>query len=171
MERSASPRRMMRALVLAGAMASAVLATSVRAEKQAAPGETEFKPQSTFYAELLGSGIAYSLNYDYRAARNLALRAGGEGWGGTGGVVAIFPVTVSGLLGTGKNNFEFGGGPVFIFGTGDLHDFGTTVIGSAFVAYRMQPAEGGFFFRAGIGPLFNSNAFLIWPVLAFGVSF
>ena len=157
--------------MLTAAVAMGFLAPLVRAQEARAPGETTFTPQSTFYAELFGSGIAYSLNYDYRPAPHLALRAGIEGWGGTGGGIGIFPFTVSGLMGKRQHNFELGGGPVFIFGTGDLQDFNTTVIGSAFVAYRMQPPGGGFFFRCGMGPLFNGEGFLIWPVLSFGVSF
>ena len=157
--------------LLAGIAMMLSFTPSARAQEGPAPAETKFAPQGTVYAELFGSGVAYSLNFDYRGTRHLALRAGLEGWGGSGGGIFVFPFTASGLIGKRQHNFEIGGGPVLLAGTGDLHDFGTTIIGSAFVAYRMQPPEGGFFFRAGIGPLFNSSAFLIWPVISLGVSF
>lgn len=158
-------------MMLVSAFVTPGIAAPAWAQQAGVTHEMKFAPQSTFYGELFGSAVVYSLNYDYRATRNLALRAGFAGWGGSGGALGIFPFTASGLIGKGKNSFEFGGGPVFLAGTGDLQDFDTHVFGSAFVAFRMQPPEGGFFFRAGIGPLFNNNSFLIWPVLSFGVSF
>jgi len=158
-------------MMLVSAFLTVGIAAPSWAQQWGAAYQKEFVPQSTVYGELFGSALAYSLNYDYRATRNLALRVGFAGWGGAGGALGIFPFTASGLIGKGKNSLEVGGGPVFLTGTGDLRDFETHVFGSAFVAFRMQPPEGGFFFRAGIGPLFNKDLFLIWPVLSFGVSF
>ena len=165
-------RQRLPAILIAGALLALFAAAPARAEPSDAVADSTFKPQSTFYVELLGSAILYSFNYDYRMARHAAVRAGIEAWGGNGDAVVAFPLTVSALIGgRGKGSFEIGGGPVFLAGTDNLQDFDGEIIFSTFVAFRLQPPEGGFFMRAGIGPVFGGGDWLIWPALSFGYSF
>jgi len=168
------PRRIrdrVSALTIAGTLIALCATAPAGAVETGPAGDSAFKPQGTFHVELFGSAVAYSLNYDYRPVRGAALRAGFEAWGGSGGAVFVVPLTASALLGRGKGCFEIGGGPVFLAGTGDVQDFSTNVLLSTFVAFRLQPPEGGFFMRAGMGPLFGGGDWLIWPVLSFGYSF
>jgi hypothetical protein len=158
--------------MIAGTLLVLCSGAPARADQPAAGADSTFKPQGSFYVELLGSAIIYSFNYDYRMARHFALRAGVEAWGGSGGAVFAIPVTASALFGRGKGCLEIGGGPVFLGGAGDVEDFDGEVLISTFVAFRLQPPESGFMMRAGIGPVFDSaGEWLIWPALSFGYSF
>jgi hypothetical protein len=165
-------RQRLPAILIAGAVFALFAVSPARAEPSGAAADSTFKPQGSFYVELLGSAVLYSFNYDYRFARGAAVRAGFEAWGGSGSAVFGFPLTVSALIGgRGKGSFEIGGGPVFLAGTDNLEDFDSEVIFSTFVAFRLQPPEGGFMMRAGIGPVFGGGEWLIWPALSFGYSF
>jgi len=159
-------------LIIAGALLALCAVAPARAEPSSAVADSTFKPQGTFYVELLGSGILYSFNYDYRWTRHAAIRGGVEAWGSSGSAAFAFPVTASALIGgRGKGSFEIGGGPVFLAGTEDLQDFEGEILFSTFLAFRLQPPQGGFFMRAGIGPVFGGGEWLIWPALSFGYSF
>ena len=59
MDRFGLPHRGARKLMLAGAVAMALIAPSVQAQVEGAPGETKFAPQGTFYAELFNSEFVY----------------------------------------------------------------------------------------------------------------
>lgn len=171
MNRTGCIRPRLPALILiAGTVLALFAVAPARAETSA---DSTFKPQGTFYVELLGSGIIYSFNYDHRVARHAALRAGIEAWGGNGGGVFAVPVTASALIGSGKGCFEIGGGPVFLGGAGTVsaEDFSDEILISTFVAFRLQPPQGGFFMRAGIGPVFGGGDWIIWPAVSFGYSF
>jgi len=157
-------------IVFLACVSTALVHQPARAEETTATTGLKFVPQQSFYVELLGSAVAASLNYDFRPTRNLAVRGGFMGWGGSDDYILIFPVTVSALVGKNQHNFEFGGGPVFLAGE-EIADFNTDVIASFFMGYRLQPPAGGFLFRAGIGPLFGDGEWLIWPQFSFGVAF
>jgi len=171
MNRTGCIRQRVPALIIAGTLLALCAVAPARAEQPGAVADSAFKPQGSFYVELLGSAIAYSFNYDYRVSRHAAFRAGVEAWGGSGGALFAFPVTASALVGRGKGSLEIGGGPVFLSGTEELRDLNAEVLFSTFVAFRLQPPEGGFFMRAGIGPVFADGEWLIWPALSFGHSF
>jgi hypothetical protein len=90
---------------------------------------------------------------------------------------AIFiPLGINYLLGKDeKHYFELGGGvtPVIVNDTysGTSDDFRST-FGHLNIGYRVQPKEGGFFFRAAINPVFGKGFF--WPYyggVAFGYKF
>jgi hypothetical protein len=158
--------------MIGGALLALCAVAPARAEPSGAAADSTFKPQGSFYVELLGSAVLYSFNYDYRMARHGSVRVGLEAWGGSGGAVFAIPLTASALLGSGKGCFEIGGGPVFLAGAGDVEDFTGEVLISTFVAFRLQPPESGFMMRAGIGPIFDSaGEWIIWPALSFGYSF
>ena len=173
MNRTGCIRPRLPALILiAGTVLALFAVAPARAETSASVADSTFRPQGSFYVEILGSAVLYSFNYDYRFARHAAVRAGFEAWGGSTDVVLGFPVTISALIGgRGKGSFEIGGGPVFLAGTDNLQDFDGEVIFSTFVAFRLQPPQGGFMMRAGIGPVFGGGEWLLWPALSFGYSF
>lgn len=139
-------------------------------------------PAKAVYFELGGPGIA-SLNYDMRFTKSESGIGGRIGFGGfsigsnTERTTAIFiPVGINYIMGKDeKNYFEIGGGitPVLISDTysGTSDNFRST-FGHLNIGYRMQPKDGGFFFRAAINPVFAKNFF--WPYyggLSFGYKF
>ena len=172
MNRTGCIRPRLPAILIAGTVLALFAAAPARAESSDAMADSTFQPQGTFHIELLGSAVLYSLNYDYRWTRYAAVRGGFEAWGSSAGAAFAFPLTASALIGgRGKGSFEIGGGPVFLAGTGEFQDFESEVIFSTFIAFRLQPPEGGFFMRAGLGPVFGGGEWIIWPALSFGYSF
>ncbi|MDT3404850.1 hypothetical protein [Mucilaginibacter terrae] len=134
------------------------------------------------YAELLGPGLLFSLNYDTRfgKARN--------GWGGRAGAgyvsaddnsILTLPVQVNYLLGKKGKYFEVGLGATFISTNGSnkeddffVFDDVNTTIGTMTFGYRYQPVDGGFNFRASLNPVFNKNNFIPYYFgLSFGYTF
>lgn len=129
-------------------------------------------PAKAVYFELGGPGVA-SLNYDMRFGKTESGIGGRAGIGGfsLGAVdnrfTAIFiPLELNYIKSKNdRNYFELGGGitPVLVnesISTGDNERFRST-FGHVTIGYRLQPKEGGFFFRAAITPIFNKNFF--WP--------
>ena len=140
------------------------------------------KPAKAAYFELGGPGVA-SLNYDMRFTKSESGFGGRVGIGGfslgTDGersTVLFIPLGVNYITGKdGKNYFEVGGGvtPVIVNDTydGTTDNFRST-FGHLSIGYRMQPKNGGFFFRAAINPVFGKGFF--WPYyggIAFGYKF
>ena len=88
---------------------------------------------------------------------------------------AIFvPITLNYVTGKSKGSyFEFGAGATFV-PSSSVEDDGPLrhTSGHLNFGYRYQPAEGGFFFRATINPIFGEGYF--WPYyggLSFGYKF
>lgn len=130
------------------------------------------------YFELGGPGLA-SFNFDTRFSPKESGIGGRIGFGGfsIGGSGAVFlPVGVNYLFGKdGRNYFELGAGvtPVFTFSDFD-NDDGTfsTTFGHLNFGYRLQPRNGGFFFRAAINPIFGNGFFFpYYGGVAFGYKF
>jgi hypothetical protein len=144
-------------------------AAPARAQQAPAAPDSGFQRQRTIYAEVLGSGDVYSLNYDVRVSPGAALRAGVASWGVGSGVIA-FPLTASSLIGRGELSLEIGAGPMFVTGV-DVSDFGSNVILISFAAFRVQPRDGHVFARAGIEPLFGGGNWEVWPTFAAGYTF
>lgn len=134
----------------------------------------------SMYFELGGPGLA-SINFDTRFAKS------DDGFGGRVGVggfsvgtsgdrvgVVFIPIGVNYLLGRdGKNYFELGGGltPVIASNSSSDGDF-TSTFGHVSFGYRMQPADGGFTFRAFISPVFGKGYFIpYYGGLSFGYKF
>ncbi len=131
------------------------------------------------YFEIGGPGVS-SLNYDMRFGKSeggTGLRAGIGGFSlGSAGdrFTAIFvPLGFNYIKSKdSRNYFELGGGitPVFLSSgssSGNNEKLSST-FGYLDIGYRLQPKEGGFFFRAAINPVFNKYFF--WPYYG-GVSF
>lgn len=144
------------------------------------PEEPRPAPNSVF-AEGLGAGLAYSINYERRVIDALGVRVGfsylsfsASAVGPNGQVsessaaLVTLPVTVSylGLRG-GKHALEVGGGGTFVYAGGSGSSIGlssegsgATGYGNIMLGYRLHPVGGaGFQFRIGmmalIGPGLN----------------
>lgn len=132
--------------------------------------------KSVFF-EIGGPGLA-SFNFDTRFGPKE------DGFGGRVGIggfkidevgIVFIPVGVNYLLGKdGRNYFEIGGGVTPVIASdedADSDNFSST-FGWLNFGYRMQPAEGGFTFRAFITPVFGSGFFIpYYGGVSFGYKF
>ncbi len=137
-------------------------------------------PAKAFFFELGGPGIA-SVNYDMRFTKSESGFGGRVGVGGFSlsdgsekfGVVFV-PVGVNYLIGKdSRNYFELGGGVTFVSSSDSYsnENFNST-FGHLNFGYRLQPAKGGFFFRATMNPIFGKGFFLpAYGGLSFGYKF
>jgi hypothetical protein len=141
------------------------------------------------FFELGGPGIA-SLNFDTRFTKSESGIGGRIGFGGfsigTSGdrQTAVFiPVGLNYIMTKdNKNYLELGGGitPVIyketytgsISGSSSGSNNFSSTFGHLDIGYRLQPKDGGFFFRAAVNPVFGKGFF--WPYyggVAFGYKF
>lgn len=119
------------------------------------------------YAELLGSGATYSVNYE----RHISGRWSGRiGYSQAGlntyyserdGRVYSVPVTFSYLTGARASGLELGAGATMLWDTSTTESFGPLefevestrrLLATAIVGYRYQPEEQGVLFRVGFTP-------------------
>lgn len=147
-----------------------------------------FAQSNTIYFELLGNGLAYSLNYDRMVTDKISVRAGYGGLtvttiSSTPGVffedvkITLIPVLVNYLRGEGKHKLEMGGGIVLvsIASTLNAEDVNFKLAADGAIptgnfGYRYQKSEGGFFFKASLCPFFAET--MVTSVgLGFGYSF
>jgi hypothetical protein len=127
---------------------------------------------NSVYAEGLGAGLAYSINYERVFADQIVLRGGlsyltisatafdeqGQVEASANATFMTFPVTVSyfGLRG-GKHSLEVGGGATLAYASGDSTALGVSASGSGvgafgtfLLGYRLHPVgRAGFQFRVG----------------------
>ena len=112
--------------------------------------------------ELGGPGLA-SINFDSRFSKKedgIGGRIGLGGFSVDGEGIVFVPVGLNYILGKdNKNYFEMGAGVTPVIGTGNDNNFSET-FGHLLFGYRMQPANGGFTFRAFINPVFGSGFFM-----------
>lgn len=134
--------------------------------------------KNVIYAELLGPGILYSINYERIINDNVSARFGASVWGysyyhGNGRNI-VLPMMINFFSGSGNSKFEFGAGiDVISMGSedfGDLtpsysshSDMGILLVGS--LGYRYQPADGGFHFRIVASPILSPITGFIIPSL------
>lgn len=152
--------------------------------------------KNVIYAEGLGAGIYYSINYE----RTFGDFSGRVGFGyvslgasavngtSTSSASASFlsvPLTVSYLgIGSKTSMFEVGAGATILNVGGSATFLGessssrssgsdTLVLGDVITGYRLQPPDGGFFLRAGINTLLGIPGFAVLPLpyLALGGTF
>lgn len=138
------------------------------------------------FFELGGPGLA-SVNYDMRFTKSE------DGFGGRIGVggfslllsssdnirssVIFFPVGVNYLLGKDEHNyFEIGGGITPVLSSSSINGSSSRHFASTFgylnFGYRLQPKNGGFFFRAAINPIYGNGYFTpFYGGIAFGYKF
>ena len=132
---------------------------------------------NSIYAEGLGPGLLYSVNYERLVMNDLGVRLGlsytslsataNDGMSSTTGTVTFmtFPLTASYLgVSSGSHALELGGGLTFIYVSGTVSGSNVAVSGSGLVAlenilmgYRFHPVNGGFQFRVGLSGLLGSG--------------
>ncbi len=130
------------------------------------------------YAELLGSGVIGSVNYDFR------FKPGNDGLGmriGGGYVpdVLVFPIGLNGLIGKNRIAFEYGAGisvGVFLKSKSGNQTFSTGMdnlgyIGFAKAGIRVTPKNNGLFFNFNWNPIIDTvDPKWIWFGLGIGYS-
>jgi len=144
------------------------------------PAFSQSKPNS-LYLEFFGSGGLYSVNYDRLFTENIGARIGfmyfAADWVVFFSDVELFiiPITLNYLVGTGKDKFELGAGPVIVFGSvgffGSDPVSGSGVGWTGTIGYRYQKNDGGFMWRIGFTPAFFSGEFFPYGGVSLGFSF
>lgn len=152
-----------------------VLPFALRAQEREPP-QPPTGNASNLYAEFLGPGIFYSINYDARfskSERGLGFRIGAGGLYADGDGYWVVPFGLNYLLGANGNYFELGGGAAVgnvtdIFGEDDRDN--TSALGYMSFGYRRQAfRRKGILFRAAFTPLFGNDFFI--PYASVGVGF
>ena len=142
------------------------------------------------YLELGGSGLLYSINYDFRLNRGrqdgAGVRVGIGGLGvsastSEGSASASYfaaPVMFNYLVGKRRHAFEVGAGVTLLNVNGevDIEDEFARVNGFAplptvNVGYRFQSLENGFTGRFNLSPIVAGGTIVPWVGLSFGVNF
>jgi hypothetical protein len=142
------------------------------------------------YAEGLGPGLFYSINYERDFENVYGVRVGfsyvslsetDNNGTSLNATFLSFPITFSYLgIGSLTHIFEVGGGGTVLYVSGTASTIGGSSsgsgvggIGTLILGYRYQPPHGGFMFRVGIAPLITSygDTFLPWPYLSLGGTF
>ncbi len=149
--------------------------------------------KNSVYVEIGGSAAIYSLNYDRLITPNWLVRIGVSYLGfGTNtlqdGVattlranVLLVPLTSSVLINfpQSPHHIEIGGGATLLFGSAfsDVSNQGYNSLEGAFAgatliaAYRLQPVDAGFFFRAAFTPIGLFTPIAVAPLPWAGISF
>lgn len=139
---------------------------------------------NSIYAEGLGAGLLYSINYERRVIDDLGVRIGfsytsfsasataGSASSSASSSFITIPVTASYLgVRSGKSALEVGGGMTLVFASGSASGVGVSSSGSgavpmgvAMVGYRLHPVGGaGFQFRVGVMAIVAKGAGLSSP--------
>ena len=159
---------------------TALLALAASAGSAAAQDRVMPSAPNAVYVELLGNGLLYSLNYDRLLTPNIAARVGVTGLAAASDSAAagVFgtPLMVSYLFGRGNSHLETGVGVLLVAGgvenvEGFEDESFSGAIGTATIGYRYQRPGGGFVFRAGVTPFFNTNGIGPWVGLSLGYGF
>jgi hypothetical protein len=131
------------------------------------------------YVELGGNAGIWSLNYERFVSDDVSLRVGGGYTSvsdslGTSVSLLTFPLTASWLgLRSGSHALEIGAGVVFASASvssnsAGVEAFGSGVVGTAILGYRLAPLTGGFNLRVAFTPLFGNGGFFAWGGVALG---
>jgi hypothetical protein len=151
---------------------------------------------NAFYAEILGAGGIYSLNYDRLFSEHVGMRLGmsyvyygasasvGDTTLGGSSHLFTFPLDVNFFVGPGDHKLELGGGATLLYATatvaggsaaisGAASGQGFTAMGNAVIGYRYAPQDGGFMFRVGFTPLIGGSPvrFYAWAGVSAGYQF
>jgi len=151
------------------------------APQAAAPRAEPKFAENSIYAEGLGAGLVYSLNYERMVADEVAVRAGfsymsfgasmssGTETTSASATFMTFPITASYLgVRSGKHALELGGGTTLMSASGTASGVGVSssgsgfgALGNAMVGYRIHPVDGaGFNFRVGAMALMGKGVSL-----------
>ncbi len=176
------------------------IASAKAQEIQQAQQSSDFErtAKNFVYVEALGSGGLYSINYDRLISPTWAVRVGVSAFNPTisnldAGVATLtklslttIPITSAYVINfpESPHHIELGGGITVLIGslTVDISNAGYTFTslngagGQLLAAYRFQPKEGGFSFRAAFTPFFVAVPGVLatgfpWGGLSFGGTF
>ena len=155
------------------------------------PGPSDFgddtmppKPAwNNIYAEALGSGLVYTLNYERLLSQSFGLRLG---FGylpvsatKTNGTTVhesatSAPLTLSWFpFGASSSKLEIGAGFSYVDLTKSVRGFpqGSTIGYAGIVGYRYEEEDGGFLFRAAFTPIILTGGFYAWGGVSLGFGF
>ena len=135
------------------------------------------RPPQAVYFQFGGSAPLMAANYDRRFANKLngfGFAVGVGYWNDFGIGIFSIPVSLNYLFGRRSHFLELAAGTTFISAKVDW--IGEEEGGSGFIqhinlGYRYQPAQGGFFFRGGVSPLFAYGEYTTSAYLGFGYNF
>ena len=140
-------------------------------------GHSSSAQAKSVYFELGGPGLA-SINFDSRFTKTEGGIGGRIGVGGFSidqESIVFVPIGLNYLLGKdNKNYFEIGAGvtPILTNIEDDNGGNFSSTFGNVLFGYRMQPANGGFTFRAFINPIFGKGFFVpYYGGVSFGYKF
>ncbi len=144
---------------------------------------------NVIFAEALGSGLLYSVNYERLVDRwNVGLRGGisyftyaVSSYGSSGNLTLVtFPFVASYYLGWKSHHLQLGLGATVLY-TGVATDSqgtkfdgersGIGVAATGVVGYRFLPRDGGLSFGVGFTPLVRASRFLPWGGANVGYAF
>ncbi len=160
-----------------------------------AQDDTSFAPadRHAVYVELIGNGLLYSLNYEYRFNEQWNARVGAS-------LVPVdtrtppttpdefiayvdqdldpavlMPLLINRLFGSGRHQLEIGAGALLVFAPENQtleSDFliGGRMLVTGVVGYRYQH-ERGFLFRAGLTPAVTASSLGTLAGISFGYAF
>jgi hypothetical protein len=169
-------------LVLAsgGARAREMVTGEVPPVVAPAPVSAPQAASNVIFAEVLGNGLLYSINYERIIERwNIGLRAGASyftyavsSYGKSRNLkLASFPMIGSYYVGSPTHKLQLGLGATILYTGASSDSTGTTfesersggaVAATAVVGYRYLPPDRGFSFGVGFTPLLRSSSFLPW---------
>jgi hypothetical protein len=148
---------------------------------------------NAFYLELLGNGVAWSINYDRFLAPDFGFRVG-FGYFGIGAApigqnqenvisesLTSVPATLNYFIGShdnrgrlGSSKLELGIGIVYVHVTESffgINGAASTIGETATVGYRYQASDGGFVFRIGFTPIYVVSTLIPTGGLSLGYAF
>ena len=139
---------------------------------------TDRPPQAVYFG-IGGSGPIFSVNYDRRFGKRLnglGFTAGLGFFGATVASIFSIPVSLNYLFGKKNHFLELAAGVTYATASSfDFIDNGSTntavFIGHINLGYRYQHANGGFFARTGISPLFAKSEYITSYYLGIGYCF
>ena len=138
-------------------------------------------PKNHIFAEVLGNGLLYSVNYERYITENLTLRAGISDWhiDSDGDMISIndhvtvFPFAVNWILGETENKTELGVGFNLFYGKDiDDGDEYSSVLPTCIIGYRYQ-YKNGWIFRAALTPFYmpKVESIMPWFGFSYGIRF
>lgn len=148
--------------------------------------------KNVIFAEALGSGLLYSVNYERLIEAwlggHVGLRAGASyftygvsSYGRSGNLVLVsFPIVASYYYGWRSHYAQLGLGATILY-TGVATDSegtkfenersGAGIAAAGVIGYRFMPRDGGITFGVGFTPLLRTSKFLPWGGASVGYTF
>lgn len=156
-------------------VASLVFAQKQQEEEEETVGPATVNAQQ-IYAELLGPGIFYSINYDTRFGKKdkgLGMRVGMGAVFTNGSGLVTLPVGLNYLAGRKGKYLEVGGGLTYLTAASDGITDAGGVLGFATFGYRRQPyKQKDVTWRLAFDPLLVfSDKFSLIPYFGFSLGY